>query len=215
MDRLQAAGLSWKIYETTKAQIGPPYGWAICPTFADCLDTRQHLNMVPSDRVITDATAGSLPNLSLVMPSGPRSQHNANSMLLGDNWIGRVVTALEHGPEWKSTAIFITYDDCGCFFDHVSPPAGLGIRVPMVIVSPYARPGYVDDNTASLSSILAYVDHVFTLTPLGRDATAYSYSHTFDYAHPQLAPVRMQAHRLPVRELRYLRNRPPLPPDDT
>ena len=54
------------------------------------------------------------------------------------------------GPEWNSTAIFITYDDCGCFYDEVSPPAGLGIRVPMVIVSPYARPGFTDSHHGRL-----------------------------------------------------------------
>jgi hypothetical protein len=63
-------------------------------------------------------------------------------MAVGDNWIGQVVSAIENGPQWSSTAIFLTYDDCGFFYDHVAPPSGLGIRVPMIIASPCARPGY-------------------------------------------------------------------------
>lgn len=145
MDRMGAAHLSWRIYATAAApgSTSPiPYGWALCPTFADCIDTGQRTNMVPSGRVLTDAQIGRLPNLSLVIPSVQNSQHNLTSMRQGDNWIGRVVAAIENGPQWRSTTIFIAYDDCGCFYDHVPPPAGLGIRVPVVIVSPYARLGY-------------------------------------------------------------------------
>jgi phospholipase C len=214
MDRLQAAGRSWRIYETTNSKTGPPYGWAICPTFADCLDTGQRHNMVPSGQVLTDAAAGTLPNLSLVMPAGPLSQHNANSMLLGDNWIGRAVSAIEQGPQWSSTAIFIAYDDCGCFYDHVPPPPKLGIRVPMVIVSPYARPGFTDHTTASLTSILAYVDHAFNLAPLGGDATAYPYTNAFDYSQTPLAGAPLRQRPLPAAERAFLRAHP-APPDTT
>jgi phospholipase C len=214
MDRLGAAGRSWRIYATSRSITGPPYGWAICPTFADCLDTSQRANMVPSSNVLTDARAGKLPNLSLVMPAGTRSQHNRNSMLVGDNWIGHVVSAIEHGPQWGSTAILIAYDDCGCFYDHVPPPAGLGIRVPVVIVSPYARPGFTDHTTATLSSILAYVDHVFGLAPLGADATAYPYTRSFNYRQQPLAAVPLRSHPVSPAELAYLR-RHPAPPDAT
>ena len=152
MDRLSGAGLTWKMYAATYADGGPPYGWAICPTFADCLDTPQKANMLPTTQAIADLKAGKLASVTYIMPSGAKSQHNGNSMLLGDNWIGSVVSAIENGPHWSDTAIFITYDDCGCFYDHVAPPAGLGVRVPMVIVSPYARSGYTDSSTASFAS---------------------------------------------------------------
>ena len=84
-------------------------------------------------------------------------------MAQGDNWIGSIVNAIEQGPQWTSTAIFITWDDCGCFYDHVPPPPGLGIRVPMLLVSPYAKAGYTDSAAASFASILAYTEHAFTL----------------------------------------------------
>ena len=103
-------------------------------------------------------------------------------MLIGDNWIGEVVSAIENGPDWYSTAIFITYDDCGCFYDHVPPPAGLGIRVPMVIVSPYAKAGFTDHNLATNSSILAYAESVFGVEPVDeQDASAYDFREAFDY----------------------------------
>jgi hypothetical protein len=107
--------------------------------------------MVTAEAIIADATDGALPNFSVVTPTAANSQHNEDLMDNGDNWLGRVIAAIQDGPQWANTAVFITYDDCGCFYDHVSPPKGLGIRVPMVIVSPYAKPGFTDSNVASFS----------------------------------------------------------------
>jgi phospholipase C len=206
MDRLTAAGRSWKLYATTTTKKQLPYGWAICPTFADCLDTGQRRGMVPTGQVLADGRDGTLPAFSVVLPAGPDSQHNTTSMRQGDNWIGQVVSAISHGPDWRSTAIFITYDDCGCFYDHVAPPPHTGIRVPMVIVSPYARPGYTDSTTATFNSMLAYTEHVFGLKPLTRgDAGAYDFSKSFDYAQAPLSAPPMHVARIPLREQRYLR----------
>jgi phospholipase C len=220
MDRLAASSLSWRIYAWTNPnnpQTGTPYGWAICPTFADCLYTSQKANMVGRLQVLSDAAAGTLPNLSLVMPARTVSQHNGYSMLQGDDWIGQVVGAIEHGPDWASTAIFITYDDCGCFYDHVPPPAGsgLGIRVPMVIVSPYAKAGYTDSQTASFASMLAFTEHVFQLAALAdADATAYDFMDAFDFAQHPLTPVPMTWTRIPAAERAYIARHPP-PEDST
>src|SRR5262249_46859812 len=145
-------------------------GWAICPTFAECIDGPQAANMVDSSQILTDSAAGALPNFSVVLPNQQWSQHNNDSMQQGDNWIGRVVSAIQaDGTDWPTTAIFITYDDCGCFYDHVPPPPGLGIRVPMVIVSPYAVPGYTDSNDANMNSLLAFTEHQFGLAPLSSE----------------------------------------------
>src|SRR2546422_4724334 len=112
-------------------------------------------------------------------------------MLKGDNRIGQAVSAIMTSPQWSSTAIFITYDDCGCFYDHVPPPAGLGIRVPMVIVSPYAIPGSTDSADASVASMLAFTEHMFGLAPLtSEDANAYDYSNSFGFLQsPRLQPA--------------------------
>jgi phospholipase C len=153
------------------------------------------------------------------MPSGANSQHNGWSMATGDNWIGKVVGAIMNGPQWQSTAIFITYDDCGCFYDHVAPPAGDGPRVPMVIVSPYAKPGYTDSTPATSASMLAFVEHVFGLPALGgADATSYDFAGAFSFGAsppPTLTWMRgvpvpsMETTRIPPHEQRFLRQHRP------
>ncbi len=206
MGRLDAAGLPWRLYTsgvTTAggAGSGGQYSWAVCPSFAECLDTSQRMNMVPVTNFVNDANNGTLPSFSIVLPqgsgTGPTSQHNGTSMAIGDNWIGQVATALEHGPEWQSTALFITYDDCGCFYDQVAPgvnPDGTvqGIRVPLVIVSPYAKAGFNDTAPATFASILAFTEQTFGLPALGvNDAGAYAFANSFDYTQAPLPGAAM------------------------
>jgi phospholipase C len=114
------------------------------------------------------------------------------------------------GPDWSSTAIYITWDDCGCFYDHFPPPAGNGIRVPMVIVSPYARPGYTDSNVASFASIQAFVEHIFGLAPMStQDAIAYDYMDSFDFRQQPLSPIALRQHPLPAWLGKWKRLHPP------
>ncbi len=213
-DRLETARLTWKIYGGVGGP-GSGYGWTICPTFYECLGSNQRANLLPAADVLPAARAGTLPAFSVVTPTSADSQHNNTSMAVGDNWIGSIVSAIMKGPDWASTAIFITYDDCGCFYDHVPPfAAGVGIRVPMVIVSPYAKPGYTDSNDATYASILAYTEHLFGLAPLtGADAQAYDYAGAFNYSQPPLEPVRMTATRISNRERAWLQHHRP-PADD-
>ena len=208
-DRLDAAGLSWRIYGTTKpATFGlfNSYQWSICPSLAECLYTSQDKNLVPSSQFVHDAQAGNLPAYSVVVPgngTGLGSQHNGNSMTAGDNWIGQVAGAVMNGPQWSSTALFITYDDCGCFYDQVSPgvnPDGTpqGPRTPLVIVSPYARAGYTDTTPTTFAGILAFVEHTFGLTSLTvNDGSAYDFSNAFNFAQASLRPVHMVMRALP------------------
>ena len=100
-------------------------------------------------------------------------------------------------PEWGSSALFITWDDCGCFYDQAVPghnPDGTwqGPREPLVIVSPYAKPGYTDTTATTFAGILAYTEHTFGLTPLGvNDAHAYPFTNAFNYQQRPLQPARM------------------------
>ena len=221
MDSLSAAGLSWRLYtSSTGANKVRAYTWSICPMFADCLYTNQASNMVAPTQILTDASAGTLPAFSVVLPEGATggtSQHNGTSMIAGDNWIGQVVSAVMNGPEWDSTAIFITYDDCGCFYDHVAPPAGLGIRNPMVIVSPWARPGYTDSTVASTASLLAFTEHTFGLAPLGTaDANAYDYSAAFDFtSYSGAAAPSMVTTAVPASSTTYMATHAVDPDDPT
>jgi phospholipase C len=212
MDRLQAAGRTWKLYTPTPHE--GFYGFAICPTFADCIFSPQARHMVPAASVINDARAGRLPNFAIVTPTSQNSQHNTYSMRRGDNWIGSVVSAIQHGPQWRTTAIFITYDDCGCFYDHVAPPAGYGIREPMVIVSPWVKRGYTDSRVASFASLLAFAERTFKLKPLSRrDKRAYAYRSSFRYRRRltarDLRPLSLHVHPLPRAEARRLAKHPP------
>jgi phospholipase C len=185
-DRLEEAGRTWGIYgavvSSGKAQNG--YIWSTCPTFAECLLGPQKEDMHEAPQFMTDAKAGTLPNFSIVTPAsdaeGATSQHNGTSMLVGDNYIGKAVGAVEEGPDAATTTIFVYYDDCGCFYDHVTPPPGLGVRLPLVIVSPYAKRDYTDHNVATSSSILAYMEAVLHVKPVDEeDATAYNFRESF------------------------------------
>jgi phospholipase C len=220
MDRLDDAGRSWELYGGNGPKhttYGAGYFWQICPTFAECLNGGQAQRWQRMSGVVTAAQAGRLPAVSLVTPTLSVSQHNDVSMAKGDNWIGDVVSAIENGPDWSSTAIFITYDECGCFYDHVAPPTSqLGLRVPMVIVSPYARPGYTDHQTASFNSMLAFIEHTFGLPPMSDgDRLAYDYSLAFNFAQRPMPGVRMTQTTIAPWELRYMATHPADPNDPT
>jgi phospholipase C len=206
LDRLNAAGLSWQIYgdptppPNGSAPTAKGYGWDICPSFAECLYTNQKANNVPSSTFVRVAKAGKLPNFALVTPGGKDaafSEHNGFSITAGDDWLGQIASAVMNGPEWRSTALFITWDDCGCFYDQVRPgvnPDGTpqGPRTPLVIVSPYAKPGYTDTTATTFAGILAYAEHTFGLAPLGmNDAHAYAFSNSFNYRQAARPPARM------------------------
>jgi phospholipase C len=211
MDLLDRAGRSWRLYSAT-APGKDGYGLAICPTFAGCLYTPQQQNLVQHRDVLKDARHGRLPNFSIVLPTWRTSQHNEQSMAVGDNWIGKVVETIEESPDWRSTAILISYDDCGCFYDHVPPPPDLGIRTPMVIVSPWVKRGYVDSRTTSIASVMAFAERVFDLPSLTEeDAAAYSYRRAFDFHQRPLRPVPMTKTRIPTakRERLLRQGRPP------
>jgi len=207
MDRLDAAGLAWKIYGATAGE--QAYGeWDICPAFAGCLDTSQDANLVDDSQFATDAAAGNLPAFSVVTPGGtefPDSCHNAESITACDNWLGQLVGDVESSPDWPTTAVFITWDDFGGFYDQVYPgtntsPDGTqeGPRVPLIIVSPFARPGFTDTSAATFASILAYTEHTFGLSPLGpSDAYAYDFSNAFAYAQAPLKRLPMVHRPLP------------------
>jgi phospholipase C len=212
MTRMEDANVSWRIYRPPSTELG--YLWAGCPYFADCLWGPQRRNAVSTERLVPDARGGLLPNVSFVFPPWKLSQHNGVSMAVGDNWIGDVVEAIQQGPNWRSTAIFIAYDDCGCFYDHVRPPPGFGLRSPMVIVSPYARPGFTDSNVASFVSVLAFIEHNWVLPPLTHaDAAAYDYSASFDFTRLRLRRTPFVDTPVPAWETEWIASHPPDPDD--
>jgi hypothetical protein len=216
-DRLDGKDLPWKLYSSTHV-------WGICPSFAECRYGPQNSNVVPTGSILTDAQKGTLPAYSVLLPEGPGAgtdQHNGNSMLVGDNWIGRALDALQRGPEWSSTAVFITYDDCGCFYDHVPPGTNAdgstqGIRVPMVIVSPYAKRAGTDHHAASFASILKFTEETFGLHALTvNDHDAYDYRASFNFKKQPTGPRAVLAqHAVPEASRQYLAAHPSNPDKD-
>jgi len=218
MDTLAAAGLPWKIYgaNCSTATVNPQglslcqtaqrgYQWNVCALFAKCLYGPQQ--DASNASFITDANTGTLPAFSLVTPGNAgNSEHNGFSMATGDNYIGNLVSAVMNGPDWGSTAIFLTWDDCGCFYDQVAPglnPSGSqqGPRVPLVVVSPFAKPGFTDTTAATFASILAFTEHTFGLAPLGvNDGQAYDLSGLFSFAQRHLHTVPMIREHKPAGE---------------
>jgi phospholipase C len=210
-DRLDPAGISWRNYGSS--QTAQDWKWNITPYHAAAL-YKDMANNVPATRILTDAANGTLPNVSFVTPAnssaGDTSQHNLDSMMVGDNWINRVVSALAGGPEWSSTAVFITYDDCGCFYDHVAPPRGLSVRVPLVLVSPWARAGTTDHNTAQFASVITFIERDFGLAPLSDCAAkpascnrsaedgGYDFMADFDFSNKGAAAARKFHLKLPA-----------------
>ena len=210
LDRLRGARLSWRIYGEPKpagnGTLAFGYVWDICPSFAECLYTKQKNNNVPSSTFVDDAQSGNLPAFSIITPGGQDakfSEHNKMSMAAGDNWLGQIASAVMNGPDWRSTVLFITWDDCGCFYDQVPPgtnPDGTaqGPRVPLVIVSPYAKPGYTDTTATTFAGILAYTERTFGLSPLGvNDKKAYPFTNAFNYRQRPQLPARMVYRPLP------------------
>jgi len=218
MDELKATNLSWRFYgasckdeqtapnglQTCVQGIGG-YVWSPCASIAECL-YQQSNHIAPLRRFMTNAEAGNLPAFSVITPSGGHvndSEHNGFSITAGDDWIGKITAKLMNGPEWGSTALFITWDDCGCFYDQARPginPDGTqqGPRIPLVIVSPYVKPGYTDSTSTTFNGILAYTEHTFGLAPLGpNDAGAYGFQHAFNYSQAPLRPVPMVHRRVP------------------
>jgi phospholipase C len=213
MSRLDAKGLTWKLYSGLgpgRTGTGSGILWESCTYFYECTSTSQAANWVPAAKFLQDAAAGTLPNLSVITPTGKYSQHNQNSMATGDNWIGKVADAVGGSPAWSSTAIFITYDECGCFYDHASPPTGRGIRIPMVIVSPWVKSGFTDSQNAVLASMLSFTEKLFGLSPLtNEDGTAYAYGNAFDFQQTPLPPPVMTITKISEAERRYIASHPP------
>jgi phospholipase C len=146
-------------------------------------------NVTTEDTFIPDIQQGHLRKVSWVIPpSGYNDHPGGPSVCAGENWVVQWMNALMRSRYWKNTAVFLTWDDFGGFYDHVVPPhvdyMGMGPRVPLLIISPWAKPGYVDSTTYEFSSVLKFIETVFNLPSLtDRDAKAATMLNAFDFSH--------------------------------
>lgn len=142
-----------------------------------------------------DVRSGKLPSVSFVKATGAHDEHPEHSApSWGQGWVMTLLGALARSPAWSRTAVIITYDEGGGFWDHVAPPKpdkyGCGTRVPALLVSPYARRGFIDNKLADTTSVLALISKRFNLKPLQtRDAGAYAMLNGFDFSQAPRPPV--------------------------
>jgi phospholipase C len=131
---------------------------------------------------MADCTNNTLPQVSFITEAPPYDEHPPASIHTGETMIESIISAVQKSAAWSSTAIFVTYDEGGGFFDHIAPPQldayGPGMRVPMLVVSPYAKPDYVDTAFSDHSSVLKFIEYVFALPTLA------SINHRFDTGTP-------------------------------
>jgi len=198
-DLLNAAAIPWAYYAATETQRG--YIWSAYSAISRYREhpARWNRHMFPVDQVVRDIEANSLPPVTWITPRFELSEHPEWNFCYGENWTTQVVDAIMRSQMWKDTAVFIVWDDYGGFYDHAPPPQvddfGFGIRVPMLLISPYAREGVVDHHLGEFSSILRFIEDNWGLSQLThRDRDADNMSYDFDFSQtprpPEPLPLR-------------------------
>jgi phospholipase C len=151
---------------TPKAQkAGTPEIWNPLPYFDTVRADGDLKNIQPVTNFYDAAKKGALPAVSWVAPNGKVSEHPPALVSAGQAYVTGLINAVMQGPDWNSTAIFLAWDDWGGFYDHVTPPHvdanGYGLRVPGLVISPYAREGYIDHQTLSFDAYLKFIEDDF------------------------------------------------------
>jgi phospholipase C len=139
--------------------------WNPLPYFDTVKHDRELGNIQSIDNFYRDAAKGTLPAVSWVVPSGAVSEHPPALISAGQAYVTSLINAVMRGPDWKDSAIFLAWDDWGGFYDHVMPPTvdvnGYGLRVPGLVISPYARRGYIDHQTLSFDAYVKFIEDDF------------------------------------------------------
>jgi phospholipase C len=155
-----------EIFCTSHQQAAKTPGiWNPLPWFETVRQDHQLKNITSVTHFFEAARSGTLPKVSWIIPNDRVSEHPPARISAGQAWVTSIVNAIMRGPDWRSTAIFITWDDWGGFYDHVVPPVvdrnGYGLRVPGLLISPYARRGYIDHQTLSFDAYLKFIEDRF------------------------------------------------------
>jgi phospholipase C len=142
-------------------------------------------HIVDLNEYFVDVRNGTLPAVSYVVPSGA-SEHPPSSLDSGQRFVKTLIQELMRSPNWNSSAFLLLYDDWGGWYDHIRPPKvdlyGYGFRVPAILVSPYAKKGYIDSTTLDFTSVLKFIEENWGLRPLAeRDSTANNFLTAFDF----------------------------------
>ncbi len=198
-DLLTTAGVSWTSYSPSNI-IFNAYT-AINHIFHS---DQWNEHVVPYTKFASDALAGNLPSVSWLVANA-ESEHPPFSSCYGENWTVNQINAVMQGPDWPSTVIFLTWDESGGFYDHISTPNedvfGLGQRLPMIIISPYSLPGNISTTQYEHASVLKFIEERFNLPSLnGRDVNANDMLDSFNFSQTPNPPLVLQTHACPVAQ---------------
>ncbi len=142
-----------------------PSIWNPLPAFETVKQDKQLGNIQDVANFLTAAKDGTLPAVSWVVPEGKVSEHPPANISTGESYVTGLINAVMQGPDWDSSVIFLAWDDWGGFYDHVVPPKvdenGYGLRVPGLVISPYARQGYIDHQILSFDAYLKFIEDLF------------------------------------------------------
>jgi phospholipase C len=186
---------------------GVPTEWNPLPGFTDVQQDHQESNIRPLTDFVSQAKAGTLPAVSWIAPDPADSEHPPALISRGQAYVTRLINEVMAGPDWDSSAIFLSWDDWGGFYDNVVPPRvdafGYGFRVPAMVISPYAKAGYVDDQPLSSDSYLKFIENDFLggarldpktdgrpdQRPDVRESLAGNIARDFDFSQKPLPPL--------------------------
>ena len=185
-EQLEEAGIGWAYYSASPHQ--PGYFWNALNGIEGVFHTDlwRPERIRPVDRIVEDIRGDKLPSVTWITPRFELSDHPPESVCFSHNWVTDVVNAVMESEGWEHTALFITWDEWGGLYDHVRPPKldelGFGFRVPMLVVSPYARRGYVDDAEGEFSTPLKFIEDNWGLPYLTpRIERTHNFNHVFDF----------------------------------
>jgi phospholipase C len=231
-DLLDAKGLTWRYYAPSAGSI-----WT-APDAIQHVCQPQTVNnrltctgpdwtgsvVIPDAKILDDISNGQLAQVSWVIPDGAHSDHPLSNDGKGPSWVASIINAIGNSQYWANTAIIITWDDWGGWYDHVAPKVvndGVswgsgyvyGFRVPLIVVSPYAKAKYISHVTHDFGSILNFIETTYDLPSLGyADAYADDLSDCFDLTQ---SPIPFQTIAAPVKATFFINNRSaPIDPDD-
>jgi phospholipase C len=205
-DRLDEAGKTWHFYvksydptltfhnQTSESSKISELAWVpllTMPSFVDNPTRFSHIGDL-SD-LYKQLPKSDVADVNYIVQGGT-SEHPPGDVANGQDSVVSIITSIMRSPIWKDSAILLGWDDWGGWYDHVPPPQvdadGYGYRVPLMIISPYAKPGFIFHETADFTSMLKFMERLYGLRPLtSRDAAANDLLGAFDFEHPARAPV--------------------------
>ena len=218
-DRLEERGISWKFYvqnydpQITYRSLSQVSGnrasqviWVPLLNMDRFLDDpKLSSHIVDLNEYFVDLENGTLPEVAYIAPSGA-SEHPPGSIRSGQKFVKSLIQALMRSGSWDSSAFLLLYDDWGGWYDHVSPPQvdenGYGMRVPGLLISPYARRGYIDSTMLDFTSVLKFIEENWNIEPIAaRDTQAKSFMSAFDFSMSPRQPIFIPFERV-VKEQR-------------